>query len=189
MTGVQTCALPILLPTTSPSPLQPGSQPAAAPSVSGAGNVSHLSAGTGFATVHQQTWFWVVQAIAIIGLLAIGFSQWWRAWHTQHAAAWALRRERRRLYRGLNSHDDESVLCAATRLIDVDFLLRSPEPTRQITAEEAVQRRNVPDPLRARLLELVAKRSDFVYAHRFSSITPMDRIGIRETLREWENTP
>jgi hypothetical protein len=180
---------PSMLPTTSPSPLQPGSQSAAAPSVSAAGNVSHLSAGAGFATVRQQTWFWVVQAIAVIGLLAIGFSQWWRAWTAQHAAARALRRERRRLYRGLKSHDDESVLCAATRLIEVDFLLRSPEMTRQITAEEAVQRRNVPDPLRARLLELVAKRSDFVYAHRFSPITPMDRIGIRETLREWEKIP
>jgi hypothetical protein len=81
------------------------------------------------------------------------------------------------------------VLCAATRLIEVDFLLRSPEATRQITAEEAVRERNVSDPLRTRLLELVAKRSDFVYAHRFSPITPMDRIGIRETLHEWEKTP
>ena len=81
------------------------------------------------------------------------------------------------------------MLCAATRLIEVDFLLRSAEVTRQITAEEAVRERNVPDPLRTRLLELVAKRSDFVYAHRFSPITPMDRIGIRETLHEWEKTP
>jgi hypothetical protein len=177
-----------MLPATSPSPAQPGTQPAAAPIVNSAGNVSHFSASTGFATVRQQTWFWIVQAIAVIGLLAIGFSQWWRAWNAQHAAARALRRERRRLYRDLRSQD-ENVLCAATRLIEVDFLLRAPETTPQITAEEAVRKRNVPDPLRARLLELVAKRSDFVYAHRFSPITPMDRIGIRETLREWEKTP
>jgi hypothetical protein len=180
---------PSMLPTTSPSPAQSSTQPAAAPSVAGAGNVSHFSASSGFATVRQQTWFWIVQGIAVIGFLAIGFGQWWRAWNARHSAARALRRERRRLYRDLKSHDAESVLCAATRLIEVDFLLRSPETTRQITAEEAVRQRNVPDPLRTRLLELVAKRSDFVYAHRFSPITPMDRIGIRETLHEWEKTP
>jgi hypothetical protein len=174
--------------TASPSPVQPGA-PAAGPSVAVADNVSHFSAASGFATVRQQTWFWIVQGIAVIGLLAMGFSQWWRVWNAEHAATKALRRERRRLYRDLKSEDDESVLSAATRLIEVDFLLRSPETTRKITAEEALRQRNVPDPLRARLLELVAKRSDFVYAHRFSPITPMDRIGIRETLREWEKTP
>jgi hypothetical protein len=180
---------PSMLATTSPSPSQSGAQPAAAPSVSGSGNVSRFSGGSGFATARQQTWFWILQAIAVLGLLAIGLAQWYQAWNAQHAAARALRRERRRLYRDLRSKDDESVLCAATRLIEVDFLLRSPEPSRQITAEEAVRERNVPDPLRTRLLELVAKRSDFVYAHRFSAISPMDRIGIRETLREWEKTP
>jgi hypothetical protein len=173
----------------------PGSPPpvttsaAAAPAPSIANNVAHFSASAGFATLRQETWFWIVQAIAIAGLLAIGFFQWWRAWNARHGQARALRRERRRLYRDLNSHDDESVLCAATRLIEVDFLLRSPDTSRQVTAEEAVKRRDISDPLRARLLELVAKRSDFVYAHRFSPITPMDRIGIKETLREWEKTP
>jgi len=180
---------PSILPTTSPSPAQSGSQPAAGPSIAGAANVSHFSPNPGFATVRQQTWFWILQGIAVIGLLALGFGQWLRSWNAQHAAARALRRERRRLYRNLKSQDAESVLCAATRLIEVDFLLRSPETARQITAEEAVRQRNVPDPLRTRLLELVAKRSDFVYAHRFSPITPMDRIGIRETLQEWEKTP
>jgi hypothetical protein len=180
---------PSILPTTSPSPAQSGSQPAAAPSVAGSDNVSHFSPNPGFATVRQQTWFWIVQGIAVIGLLAIGFIQWFAAWNAQHGAARALRRERRRLYRSLKSQDAESVLCAATRLIEVDFLLRSRETAQQITAEEAVRQRNVPDPLRTRLLELVAKRSDFVYAHRFSPITPMDRIGIRETLHEWEKTP
>jgi hypothetical protein len=180
---------PSILPTTSPSPVQSGSQPAAAPSGAGAGNISSFSASSGFGTVRQQNWFWIVQGIAVMGLLAIGFSQWWRTWNARHATARALRRERRRLYRDLKSQDAESVLSAATRLIEVDFLRRSPETTRQITAEEAVRQRNVPDPLRTRLLELVAKRSDFVYAHRFSPITPMDRIGIRETLHEWEKTP
>jgi hypothetical protein len=178
-----------MLANTNPSPAQPGAPPAAGPSLAVATNVSHFSASSGFGTVRQQTWFWIVQGIAVIGLLGLGFGQWWRSWNAQHAAAKALRRERRRLYRDLRSQNDESVLCAATRLIEVDFLLRSPETTRQITAEEAVRQRSVPDPLRARLLELVAKRSDFVYAHRFSPITPMDRIGIRETLREWEKTP
>jgi hypothetical protein len=178
-----------MLANTNPSPLQSGAPPAAGPSVTVAANVSQFSASSGFATVRQQTWFWVVQGIAILGLLGLGFSQWLRSWNARHAAERALRRERRRLYRDLRSLDDESVLCAATRLIEVEFLLRAPETPRQITAEEAVLRRNVPDPLRARLLELVAKRSNFVYAHRFSPITSMDRIGIRETLREWEKTP
>jgi hypothetical protein len=180
---------PSILPTTSPSAVQSGSQPAAAPSIANPANVSHFSPNPGFATVRQQTWFWILQGIAVIGLLAIGFGQWLRSWNAQHAAARALRRERRRLYRDLKSQDAENVLCAATRLIEVDFLLRSPAATRQITAEQAVRERNVPDPLRTRLLELVAKRSDFVYAHRFSPISPMDRIGIRETLHEWEKTP
>ena len=180
---------PSILPTTSPSAGQSGSQPTAAPSVANAANISNFSVNPGFATVRQQTWFWILQGIAVIGLLAIGFGQWLRSWNAQHAGARALRRERRRLYRDLKNQDAESVLCAATRLIEVDFLLRSPEATRQITAEEAVRERNVPDPLRTRLLELVSKRSDFVYAHRFSPITPMDRIGIRETLQEWEKTP
>jgi BatD DUF11 like domain len=180
---------PSILPTTSPSPVQSGSQPAAAPSIGNPTNVSHFSPNSGFATVRQQTWFWILQGIAVIGLLAIGFGQWLRSWNAQHAAARALRRERRRLYRDLKSQDAENVLCAATRLIEVDFLLRSPAATRQITAEQAVRERNVPDPLRTRLLELVAKRGDFVYAHRFSPITPMDRIGIRETLHEWEKMP
>ncbi|MBV9877412.1 MAG: BatD family protein, partial [Verrucomicrobia bacterium] len=179
---------PSILPTTSPSTAQSGSQPTAAPSVANAANVSHFSPNRGFATVRQQTWFWILQGIAVVGLLAIGFGQWLRSWNAQHANVRALRRERRRLYRDLKSQDAESVLCAATRLIEVDFLLRSPEATRQITAEEAVRERNVSDPLRTRLLELVAKRSDLVYAHRFSPITPMDRIGIRETLHEWEKT-
>ncbi|HEX6566413.1 MAG TPA: BatD family protein [Chthoniobacterales bacterium] len=178
-----------ILPTTSPSAAQSGSQATAAPSVANTANASHFSPSRSFATVRQQTWFWILQGIAVIGLLAIGFGQWLRSWNAQHAGARALRRERRRLYRNLKSQDAESVLCAATRLIEVDFLLRSPEAIRQITAEEAVRERNVSDPLRTRLLELVAKRSDFVYAHRFSPITPMDRIGIRETLHEWEKTP
>ena len=180
---------PSMLPSTGPSPAESSEQPAAAPSIAGAGNASHFSSSPGFATVRQQTWFWIVQGIAMIGLLGIVFSQWWRAWNARHSAARALRRERRRLYRDLKNQDAESVLCAATRLIEVDFLLRSPETTQAITAEEAVRQRNVPDPLRTRLLELVAKRSDFVYAHRFSPITPMDRIGIKETLHEWEKTP
>src|SRR5246127_2570815 len=179
---------PSILPTTSPSAAQSGSQPTAAPSVANAANISHFSPNPGFATVRQQTWFWILQGIAVTGLLAIGFIQWFRAWNGQHAAAWALRRERRRLYRNLKSQDAESVLCAATRLIEVDFLLRSPETAQQITAEEAVRQRNEPDPLRTRLLDVVAKRSDVVYAHRFSPIPPMDRIGIRETLHEWEKT-
>jgi hypothetical protein len=178
-----------MLPGASASPVLAGSQPEAAPSVASANNVNQFSASSGFATVRQQTWFWIVQGIAMIGLLAIGFSQWWRAWSARHAPERALRRERRKLYRNLSSQDDESVLSAATRLIEVDFLLRSPETTRPITAEEAVKRRDIPEPLRERLLELVAKRSDFVYAHRFSQISPMDRIGIRETLREWEKAP
>jgi hypothetical protein len=178
-----------MLTPASPSPIQSGNQPAAAPSVAGSGNVTQFSANSGFGTVRQQTWFWILQGIAVLGLLGIGFTQWYRAWNAEHAAAKALRRERRRLYRDLGSHDDENVLCAAARLIEVDFLLRSSEPSRPITAEEAIRKRNVPDPLRTRLLELVAKRSDFVYAHRFSPISPMDRIGIRETLREWEKTP
>jgi BatD DUF11 like domain len=176
-----------MLSTASPSPHSTG--PEAAPSPAAVTNLSGFSAKPGFATVRQETWFWIAQAIAVAGLLAIGFFQWWRAWKTRHGPARALRRERRRLYRDLKSRDDESVLSAATRLIEVDFLLRSRDASRQITAEEAVKQRDIPDPLRARLLELVAKRSDFVYAHRFSPITPMDRIGIRETLREWEKTP
>jgi hypothetical protein len=174
-----------MLTTASPPPVTTSAE--AAPSV--ANNLTRFSASAGFATLRQETWFWIVQAIAIAGLLAIGFFQWWRAWNARYGQARALRRERRRLYRDLNSRDDENVLCAATRLIEVDFLLRSQDTSRQITAEEAVKRRDIPDPLRARLLELVAKRSDFVYAHRFSPITPMDRIGIKETLREWEKTP
>jgi hypothetical protein len=176
-----------MLTTASPPPVTTSAEAAPAPSI--ANNVTHFSASAGFATFRQETWFWIVQTIAITGLLAIGFFQWWRAWNARHEQASALRREKRRLYRDLNSRDDESVLCAATRLIEVDFLLRSQDTSRQITAEEAVKRRDIPDPLRARLLELVAKRSDFVYAHRFSPITPMDRIGIKETLREWEKTP
>jgi hypothetical protein len=176
-----------MLSTASPSPFS--TSPEAAPSPAAVTNLSGFSASSGFATVRQETWFWIAQAIAVAGLLAIGFFQWWRAWKTRHGPARALRRERRRLYRDLKSRDDESVLSAATRLIEVDFLLRSRDTSRQITAEEAVKQRDIPDPLRARLLELVAKRSDFVYAHRFSPITPMDRIGIRETLREWEKTP
>jgi hypothetical protein len=178
-----------MLTPASPLPPQLGARPESAPSVPDNSNVSHFSAGSGFATVRQQTWFWVAQAIGLSGLLGIWISQWWRKWNSQHASERVLRRERRKLYRNLASHDDESVLCAATRLIEVDFLLRSQETIRQITAEEAVRRRDVPEPLRERLLELVAKRSDFVYAHRFSPVTPMDRIGIRETLREWEKTP
>jgi len=176
-----------MLTTASPPPVTPSAEAAPSPSV--ANNLTRFSASAGFATLRQETWFWIVQAIAIGGLLAIGFFQWWRAWDARHGQARALRRERRRLYRDLNSRDDENVLCAATRLIEVDFLLRSQDTSRQISAEEAVKRRDIPDPLRARLLELVAKRSDFVYAHRFSPITPMDRIGIKETLREWEKTP
>jgi hypothetical protein len=176
-----------MLSTASPSPLSTSSEAAASPAA--VTNLSSFSASSGFATVRQETWFWIAQAIAVAGLLAIGFFQWWRAWKTRHGPARALRRERRRLYRDLKSRDDESVLSAATRLIEVDSLLRSRDTSRQITAEEAVKQRDIPDPLRARLLELVAKRSDFVYAHRFSPITPMDRIGIRETLREWEKTP
>jgi hypothetical protein len=170
-----------MLSTASPSPLSTSSE--AAPSPAAVTNLSRFSASSGFATVRQETWFWIAQAVAVAGLLAIGFFQWWRAWKTRHGPARALRRERRRLYRDLKSRDDESVLSAATRLIEVDFLLRSRDTSRPITAEEAVKQRDIPDPLRARLLELVAKRSDFVYAHRFSPITPMDRIGIRETLR------
>jgi hypothetical protein len=176
-----------MLAAASPPPVTASAQAAPSPSV--ANNLTRFSASAGFATLRQESWFWIVQAIAIGGLLAIGFFQWWRAWNTRHGQARALRRERRRLHRDLNSRDDESVLCAATRLIEVDFLLRSQDTSRQISAEEAVKRRDIPDPLRARLLELVAKRSDFVYAHRFSPITPMDRIGIKETLREWEKTP
>lgn len=176
-----------MLSTASPSPLS--TSPEAAPSPAAGANLSSFSTSSGFATVRQETWFWIAQSIAVAGLLAIGFFQWWRAWKARHGPARALRRERRRLYRALKSRDDESVLSAATRLIEVDFLLRSRDTSRPITAEEAVKQRDIPDPLRARLLELVAKRSDFVYAHRFSTITPMDRIGIRETLREWEKTP
>jgi hypothetical protein len=176
-----------MLTTANPPPVTTSAEAAPSPSV--ANNLTRFSASAGFATLRQESWFWIVQAIAIAGLLAIGFFQWWRAWNARHGQARALRRERRRLYRDLNSRDDESVLSAATRLIEVDFLLRSQDTSRQISAEEAVKRRDIPDPLRARLLELVAKRSDFVYAHRFSPITPMDRIGIKETLREWEKTP
>ena len=178
-----------ILPSSSPSPGQLGAQPEAAPSAAIANNVSHFSGGSGFGTAHQQSWFWVAQGVALIGLLVLGILQWWHAWKTRHAPERALRRERRKLYRDLKSPDDESVLCAATRLIEVDFLLRSQQTAQLVTAEEAVRLREIPEPLRERLLELVAKRSDFVYAHRFSQVTPMDRIGIRETLREWEKTP
>src|ERR1700722_509755 len=105
-----------MLTTASPPPVTTSAEAAPAPSI--ANNVTHFSASAGLATLRQETWFWIVQAIAVSGLLAIGFFQWWRAWNARHGQARALRRERRRLYRDLNSRDDESVLCAATRLIE-----------------------------------------------------------------------
>ena len=171
----------------SPSAIQGGATPAATPT--GEGNVSHFSASVGFTTVRQQFWFWLVQGVAVLGLFILGLGQWWSAWRAKRAPERALRRERRRRYKDLTSPHSETVLCAATRIVELDFLLRSKEPANRITAEEAITRSNVPEPLRTRLLELVAKRSDSVYAHRFSAITPMDRIGIRETLHEWEGTP
>jgi hypothetical protein len=169
----------------SPSPAQMGPTPVAMPSPTEAGNFSRFSSGPGFSTIHQNSWFWLLQGAALVGLFGLGFGRRLYAWYAGHARERVLRRERRRLYRALDSQNGENVLCAATRLIEVDFLLRSKQPP-PVTAEEAIKLRNVPEPLRERLMDIVAKRSDFVYAHQFSQITAMDRVGIRETLRDWE---
>jgi hypothetical protein len=169
----------------SPSRAQMGAPSGAMLSPAEAGNLTRLSSGTGFGTIRQSRWFWPLQGAALIGLFGLGFGRWWYAWYASRAQERALQRERRRLYRALDSQNPENVLCAATRLIEIDFLLRSKQPP-PVTAEEAINQRNVPEPLRERLLDIVAKRSDFVYAHQFSQITPMDRVGIREALRDWE---
>ncbi|MBV8813470.1 MAG: protein BatD [Verrucomicrobia bacterium] len=169
----------------SPSGAQMGASSGAMLIPAEVGNLTRLSGGTGFGTIRQSRWFWPLQGAALIGLFGLGFGRWWYAWYATRAQERALQRERRRLYRALDSQNGENVLCAATRLIEIDFLLRSKQPP-PVTAEEAINQRNVPEPLRERLLDIVAKRSDFVYAHQFSQITSMDRVGIRETLRDWE---
>jgi hypothetical protein len=142
-----------------------------------------------FQPLSRSPGFWLIQLIpaAILGGLGIGY--WGKLWSQNRAPLRALLADRRTQKRKLDSPKVEVALSAAVRLIQLDQLVRANGVRRNITVEEALEQKQVPEDLRNGLTRVIEKRANCVYAHQSYTLSPTERAEIKDLIDAWEKAP
>jgi hypothetical protein len=97
--------------------------------------------------------------------------------------------DRRAQRRNLAAPEAEVALSAAIRLIQLDPLVRAKGALRHITAEEALQQKEIPEQVRKGLSRVIEKRADCVYAGHSYTLSATEHQEIKELIEAWEKAP
>ena len=176
-------------PTTQQTPSSEQANPSPSPS---SGMIETIAKGetTGsFQPLSRNSWFWLVQLIPAGLLAAVGIGYWGKLRSQSRAPLLALLADRRTQRRKLDSPKPEVALSAAVRLIQLDPLVRAKGALRHITAEDALQQKQVPEDLRNALTRVIEKRANCVYAHQTYTLSSTERSEIRNLIDAWEKAP
>jgi BatD DUF11 like domain len=139
-----------------------------------------------FQALSQNSGFWLVQLLPAGALAGLGIGYWAKLRSRRLAPLRNLLADRRTQRRKLDSPEAEVALSAAIRLIQLDQLVRAKGELRHITAEEALQRKQVPEDVRNRLNRLIEKRASCAYAHQTYTLSSTERSEIKDLIDAWE---
>jgi hypothetical protein len=147
---------------------------------------SNSSAGS-FVPLIRQPIFWIGQAVPGGALLLFGLGLWLRNFQASTLPVRSFLKERTTLRRELDSAEPEQLLPAATRLLELDVLIKARGSLRNLPIEDALQRKQISSELRAELDDLVEKRNRLRYGHLVSEpLTNAERQKIKSLVRRWE---
>jgi hypothetical protein len=147
---------------------------------------SNSSVGS-FVPLIRQPIFWIGQAVPGSAFLLFGLGLWLRNFQAGTLPIRSFLKERTALRRQLDSAEPEQLLPAATRLLELDVLIKAGGSLRSVPVEDAIQRKQIPSEFRTELDGLVEKRNRLRYGHLVSEpITTTEREKIKSLIRRWE---
>jgi hypothetical protein len=144
---------------------------------------------TSFEPISRNPGFWLAQLIPAAIVAGLAISHWRKRWSQRRGPVRVLLADRRTQRRKLDSPQAEIALSAAVRLIQLDPLVRAKGALRHITAEDALQQKEVPEDLRTGLSRVIEKRADCVYAGQSYTLSSAERAEIKELIDAWEKAP
>jgi hypothetical protein len=139
-----------------------------------------------FEPVTREPGFWLIQLIPAVIVLGLAINYWGKRWFQERAPLRTFLADRRAQRRKLDSPKAEVALSAAVRLIQLDQLVRAKGALRHITAEDALQQKQVPEDLRNGLNRVIEKRANCVYANQAYTLSSTERTEIKELIDAWE---
>jgi hypothetical protein len=140
-----------------------------------------------FAPLIRQPIFWIGQAVPAGVFLLFGLGLWFRSFQATTLLVRPFLKERTALRRELDSAGPEQLFAAATRLLELDVLIKAHGSLRSLPLEDALRRKQISSEFRAELDRLVEKRSRLRYGHLASEpITKPEREEIKSLVRRWE---
>jgi hypothetical protein len=140
-----------------------------------------------FVPLIRQPIFWIGQAVPGSAFLLFGLGLWLRNFQAGTLPIRSFLKERTALRRQLDSAEPEQLLPAATRLLELDVLIKAGGSLRSVPVEDAIQRKQIPSEFRTELDGLVEKRNRLRYGHLVSEpITTTEREKIKSLIRRWE---
>ena len=142
-----------------------------------------------FEPISRNPLFWLAQLIPAVIVAGLTISNWGKRWSQGRGALRVLLADRRTQRRKLDSPQAEIALSAAVRLIQLDQLVRAKGVLHHITAEDALQQKQVPEDLRNGLSRVIEKRADCVYAGHAYTLSSAERAEIKELIDAWEKAP
>ncbi len=139
-----------------------------------------------FEPVTREPGFWLIQLIPAVIVLGLAINYGGKRWFQERAPLRTFLADRRAQRRKLDSPKAEVALSAAVRLIQLDQLVRAKGALRHITAEDALQQKQVPEDLRNGLNRVIEKRANCVYANQAYTLSSTERTEIKELIDAWE---
>lgn len=145
------------------------------------------SGAASFAPLIRQPVFWVAQAIPGGAFLLFGLGLWFRNFQASTSPIRPFLKERTELRRKLDSAAPEQLFPAATRLLELDMLIKARGSLQNLAVEDALQQKQISKDLRAELDRLLEKRNRVQYGHLLSEpIAKPEREEIKSLIRRWE---
>jgi BatD DUF11 like domain len=142
-----------------------------------------------FQPVNRNPGFWLIQLIPAAIAAGLAISHWRKRRSQERAPLRVLLADRRAQRRKLAAPEAEVALSAAVRLIQLDPLVRSKGALRHITAEEALQQKEIPEEIRNGLNRVIEKRANCVYAGQAYTLSAAEHTEIKELIDAWEKAP
>ncbi|HXL09566.1 MAG TPA: hypothetical protein VN966_05050, partial [Candidatus Bathyarchaeia archaeon] len=142
-----------------------------------------------FQPVNRNPGFWLIQLVPAAIAAGLAISHWRKRRSQERAPLRVLLADRRAQRRKLAAPEAEVALSAAVRLIQLDPLVRSKGALRHITAEEALQQKEIPEEIRNGLNRVIEKRANCVYAGQAYTLSAAEHTQIKELIDAWEKAP
>jgi hypothetical protein len=139
-----------------------------------------------FLTLFDNQHFWILQSVPAFGLALFGIGIWF---HSIWKARVPLRpwiQEQRSLRQTIDSVDSKEFFIAATRLLALDVLIRSGGKLKQLTSEEALSFKSIPDTLKCDLIKMLETRDRLAYGDvRADPISENERGRMKQMVTEF----